>query len=152
MIKKLVSLLVLTALLAMGGKMYATYQAYTIIEAIKADYAGSMTLDYEWLSVGFDGQVRFEELDLTVFPLKRTFHMDSFTLSFQGMMDVMNTAPDIWAKGVSNDLSLSMENLSFPYKGKPLSDWLKEQYSEDEYFSILEELLCDIAKIYQEID
>lgn len=124
MMRKMGLWLMLAVLVAVGLKGFASYSAIQLFEHFKQEYKADLSISYSWVSVDYQGRIEFQDLTVTPFSLKRSVHIDEFSLSFGNIVSLLKAAPGLQKGLLPEQLTVGVSGLRMPFKGRGLDEWL----------------------------
>jgi hypothetical protein len=142
MIKKLLLLLVLAVLVAIGIKGYTSYAAKQFVEHIKFEHQKKLSLTYDWVSADFDGNIHLEGVVITPFSFKRAISIEHLTLGLGGLGRLIASFNSLAAGRLESPVTMNYQGLSMPLKGRGIDEWLA-LYVGDKALALMDLYSCD---------
>lgn len=129
MLKIAVKAFLLVLLLLLGSKIYVALMIYQSLSMFKEDHKDRFLLTYEWISSDLNGTLSIENIELTPYVLKRTFHIERLDITFDNYLSLLTSLMAVLDGNIDSLESITMPSITTELQGRSFQEWLAEDYS-----------------------
>lgn len=124
--KKLISLVLLTALTLVGLKLFGALLTYQALESLRAKHGEDVALNYGWLATDLMGSVEVSDLHLTSFKLKRSLDVKSATFYFDNIVELFYGLFELKEGNWQRVRRIVLAPAEVSIEGRDLEQWLAD--------------------------
>lgn len=124
-----ISLLIVAVILS--SKAFIALTGYQFVESLRQVHGDKFSVNYSWVYSGFDGSLRFEDVEITPYSLKRSFSIPELHIQYGSYHGLLTHLLDLKELSLQGMERVIFKDFSGQLEGRDPEEWLANEYRSE---------------------